>query len=64
MRLIKLPEVMEKTALSKASIYRKMKKAEFPERVTLEGRAVGWLEEDIDVWITRTVMMSHHSLTY
>ncbi|RDX37982.1 AlpA family phage regulatory protein [Vibrio campbellii] len=41
MRLIKRPEVMEKTALSKASIYRKMKKAEFPERVSLEGRAVG-----------------------
>lgn len=42
MRFLKLKEVMEKTALSRSAIYRKMNDGEFPESVSLGERAIAW----------------------
>ncbi|MFM2589485.1 AlpA family transcriptional regulator [Vibrio sp. TBV020] len=51
MRLIKLPEVMEKTTLSRATIYRFMSEGRFPTQITLGVKSVSWIEEEIDQWI-------------
>ena len=51
-RIIKLPEVMEKTCLSRSSIFAFVKEGTFPKPVKLGGkRAIGWKEEVIDNWI-------------
>lgn len=53
-KIIRKTEVLERTGLSNASIYRLITKGMFPrqKRLTGEGgRAVGWLESDIDNWI-------------
>lgn len=53
-KIIRKIEVLERTGLSNASIYRLITKGLFPrqKRLTGEGgRAVGWLESDIDNWI-------------
>ena len=53
-KIIRRTEVLERTGLSNASIYRLINKGMFPrqKRLTGEGgRAVGWLESDIDNWI-------------
>jgi prophage regulatory protein len=50
-RLLKLGGVVERTALSKSSIYRKMEIGDFPKPVNLGGRTVRWLSIDIDNWI-------------
>ena len=50
-RLLRLPEVMRRVGYSRPSIYRKMNSAEFPSAVNLGGRAVAWLESEIEAWI-------------
>ncbi|ENM3821393.1 AlpA family transcriptional regulator [Vibrio cholerae] len=51
MRFLKLKEVMEKTALSRSAIYRKMNDEEFPQSVSLGDRAVAWVESEVDEWM-------------
>ncbi|MCG3726204.1 AlpA family transcriptional regulator [Vibrio cincinnatiensis] len=51
MRFLKLKEVMEKTALSRSAIYRKMNDGEFPQSVSLGDRAVAWVESEVDEWM-------------
>ncbi len=50
-KILKLPEVMGRCALSRASIYDFVKKGKFPKPVSLGERAVGWLESEISNWI-------------
>ena len=49
-RILRLHEVMRLTGLSKSSIYRKGP-AEFPSRVRLGPRSVGWKESAIRDWL-------------
>ncbi len=51
MRFLKLKEVMEKTALSRSAIYRKMNDGEFPQSVSLGDRAVAWVESEVQDWV-------------
>lgn len=48
MRFLKLKDVMEKTALSRSVIYRKMNDDEFPKSINLGERAVAWVEKEVD----------------
>ncbi len=50
-RVLRLPAVMERTGLSKTSIYRLIQADEFPAAVRLGPRAVGWPAQRIDEWI-------------
>ncbi|WP_273859616.1 AlpA family transcriptional regulator [Photobacterium sp. GSS17] len=51
MRFLKLKEVMEKTALSRSAIYRKMNEDQFPLSISLGDRAVAWVESEVDEWM-------------
>ena len=57
-RILRLPEVKEVTGLSRSSIYLRMANHEFPESISLGGRAVGWLEQDVDEWIVERIAQS------
>ncbi|MCE8050270.1 AlpA family transcriptional regulator [Halomonas daqingensis] len=52
-RLLKRPEVREKTSLSDSELYRQIAVGSFPRpiRLTPNGRAVAWLESEVDAWI-------------
>ena len=50
-RILKLPEVIQRTALSKASIYAFIQAGQFPKQIKLSIRSVGWLESDVDSWL-------------
>ena len=51
--ILRLPEVMKITGLSRSSIYAMMndEKNPFPKQKKLGLRAVGWLETDIHEWV-------------
>lgn len=50
--LIRLPEVMKRTALSRSQIYELMDRGEFPRSVKITGaRSVAWAEAEISQWI-------------
>ncbi|MGH7239911.1 MAG: AlpA family transcriptional regulator [Candidatus Saccharimonadales bacterium] len=49
--LLRLPQVRQLTGLSRSEIYRRMGLGEFPAKVSLGVRAVGWIETEIQQWI-------------
>lgn len=51
--ILRLPTVKIRTGLSRSSIYLRMARDEFPKPISLGGRSVGWLEGDIDEWISK-----------
>ena len=53
--ILRLPRVKERTGLSRSSIYLRISKGEFPAPISLGSRAVGWLEEDVDTWLSQKV---------
>ncbi len=60
-RLLKRPEVQHRTALSRSNLYSLIQKGEFPRQIKLtqNGRAVGWLESDIDAWLEKRIAESN-----
>lgn len=51
-RLIKLPEVMIRTALSRSETYRRVRSdTDFPKPTALGVRSVAWVEAEIDAYI-------------
>jgi prophage regulatory protein len=56
MQVARLPAVEAKTGIKKTKIYKLMREGKFPPCITLGGgRAVGWIEADLDKWIQQQV---------
>ncbi|WP_312122169.1 helix-turn-helix transcriptional regulator [Kosakonia cowanii] len=51
MKVIKVPEVLERCAISRASLYRLLQRNEFPRRVRLGIRSVGFYEHEVNQWL-------------
>ena len=49
--IIRLPEVMDRTGLSRSTIYAYIEKKMFPKPLKIGLRAVGWYESKINEWI-------------
>jgi prophage regulatory protein len=56
----RLPAVLNRTGLSRSSIYLKVNKGTFPKPIKLGERAIGWIASDIDQWIERQILKSRH----
>jgi len=54
-RILRLPQVREKTGLSRSSIYERMADGTFPVPYAIGPRAVGWLESEIENWLSNLV---------
>lgn len=59
--ILRLPIVKARTGLSRSSIYLRTKEGRFPAKITLGPNSVGWLEEEIENWITSQVNASRGS---
>lgn len=54
--LIRQRRVTEKTGMGKSTIYDLMARDLFPQRIVLAGgKAVAWLESEIDEWIAKQI---------
>ena len=51
--ILRLPEVSNRTGLSRSAIYRGIDEGSFPAPRRISTRAVGWLESEISGWIDR-----------
>ena len=56
--ILRLPAVIDRTGLSRSTVYLMMSKNEFPSRISLGDRAVGWLEDDINNWLEQRIEAS------
>lgn len=50
-KIIRLPEVLAKTGLTRASVYRLAQAGKFPSSVKLSERSSGWRESEVDSWV-------------
>jgi len=57
-RILRLPAVRAVTGLPTATIYRAIQRGEFPRQISLGGRKVGWLANEIEAWIDSRVTAS------
>jgi len=57
LRLLRLPEVKNRTGLSKSSIYARMAQGTFPRQIVLGSRIVAWSETAINSWIEDQIEM-------
>ena len=57
-RLIRLPEVLERTGYGKAWIYRLISESRFPAPVKIGVRAVAFVESEVDEWIQSVIETS------
>ena len=49
-QLLRLPQVIEITSLSKSRIYDLMSKNEFPNNISMGRRTSVWVRKDIENW--------------
>ncbi|EAO3469328.1 TPA_asm: AlpA family transcriptional regulator [Salmonella enterica subsp. houtenae serovar 16:z4,z32:-] len=61
-RLIRLPEVLERTGYGKAWIYRLIKDDKFLAPVKIGTRAVAFVESEIDAWIQSVIETSRNNV--
>jgi len=54
-RMLRLPAVLVRTGLSRSTIYLRISEGRFPKPISLGGRAVGWIEAEINAWLNRQI---------
>ena len=60
-KILRLPEVKNRTGLSRSTVYAFIREKKFPSPIILGARSVGWLEHEIDVWIAARIEASRNS---
>lgn len=53
--ILRRPQVCEVTGLSYATIWRKERAGQFPQRVKLGANSVGWIASEVDSWLRERV---------
>jgi prophage regulatory protein len=56
--ILRLPSVKSRTGLSRSTIYLRISQGQFPKPVNLGGRASGWLDSEIETWLSRRIEQS------
>ena len=52
MRVLRMHEVLTRVGLSKSTLWRYIGEGNFPRPIKLGPRASGWIEQEIDDWIS------------
>jgi prophage regulatory protein len=60
--ILRLPAVKARIGLSRSTIYLRIAEGTFPKPVSLGLRAVGWLESEIDEWLSKQVELSQRAI--
>ena len=61
--ILRLPAVKARTGLSRSTIYLRVSESTFPKPVSLGGRAVGWIESEIQQWLEQRIAASRKTAT-
>lgn len=58
--LIRLPEVIKRTGISKTTIYELINEKRFPPQVKIGARAIAFIESEIDEWLVNLINTSRN----
>jgi prophage regulatory protein len=50
-RILRLPAVLDRTGLSRSTLYRKIQEGTFPKQIALGVRTAGWRESAVRRWM-------------
>lgn len=53
--ILRLPAVKARTGLSRSTIYVRVAEGRFPQPVSLGPRAIGWVEAEVDAWVSTQI---------
>ena len=53
--MLRFPTVKARTGLSRSTIYLRISRGTFPASVSLGGRAVGWIEAEVQAWLAARI---------
>ena len=59
--ILRLPAVKARTGISRSTIYLRISEGTFPTPVSLGGRAVGWIESEVNDWLTQQIEASRRA---
>jgi prophage regulatory protein len=57
-RILRLKTVLDRTGLSRATLYRKIQNGTFPRQVRIAARCAGWRESAINDWMKNPMFYS------
>ena len=57
-RIFRWPELKNTVGYSPTNIYYLIEKGDFPHAIQLGGRAIGWLESEVEEWIQKRIEFS------
>jgi len=56
--ILRLPTVKARTGLSRSTIYLRISEGTFPKPISLGSRAVGWIESEVNDWLSQQIETS------
>lgn len=57
-RILRLNTVLDKTGLSRSTLYRKMDQGTFPRQIKISERCAGWRESAVKAWLKNPMFYS------
>jgi len=57
-RILRINAVLDRTGLSRSTMYRKMQDGTFPKNVQISTRCAGWRESAINAWLRNPMFYS------
>lgn len=57
-RILRIKAVLDRTGLSRSTLYRKIQKGTFPKQVRISIRCAGWRESAVNAWMRNPMFFS------
>jgi prophage regulatory protein len=58
LKILRRKQVESRIGLSRSTIYERIKAGTFPPPISLVAKAVGWIESEIDAWLSAQIEKS------
>jgi prophage regulatory protein len=57
-RILRIGTVLQKTGLTRSTLYRKIQRGEFPKQIKLSERCAGWRQSAVNAWMRNPMFYS------
>lgn len=61
-RILRLKAVLDRTGLSRSTLYRKIQNGSFPKQVQISTRCAGWRESAVNAWMRNPMFFTADDL--
>jgi prophage regulatory protein len=55
-RILRISAVLERTGLSRSTLYRRIENGTFPRQIKIAERCTGWRESAVDEWLNNPML--------